>query len=282
MRPSLILSHYQTAVLLAARRAGAATAEVSPDLNRSTITATLQPDGVRFPDDTLWPWAVVERINRSENQCFCLNDGEARAIQVYSQTTHWVRSLYPTASAPTTLVAGFPMHRIKESDPLRDTQSKIAALAPLSGHVLDTATGLGYTAIEAAKTAAQVTTIELDPAAIELARLNPWSRELFDNPRITSIIGDAFEVVRGFGDATFAAILHDPPTFSLAGELYSEEFYQQLWRVLARGGRFFHYVGDPTSKLGRRMTSGVVRRLQVAGFRRVVRKAEAFGVLAWK
>src|SRR5260221_535066 len=117
--------------------------------------------------------------------------------------------------------------------------------------------------------------------ALDIARLNPWSRELFDNPQITLLVGDAFELIRTLGDGTFARIVHDPPTFSLAGELYAEEFYREACRVLASGGRMFHYIGDPASKFGRRMTRGVVERLQAAGFRRVVPQAEAFGVLAY-
>jgi hypothetical protein len=70
--------------------------------------------------------------------------------------------------------------------------------------------------------------------------------------------------------------------FSLAGELYSGEFYRHLYRVLARKGRLFHYVGDPDSRSGRNVTRGVVRRLQEAGFGRVVRKPRAFGLVAYK
>jgi len=81
----------------------------------------------------------------------------------------------------------------KGTDPYRDTRQKIRAVSPLRGRVLDICTGLGYTAIEAAKTAEEVVTIELDPTALEVARLNPWSRPLFDNPRIRQIVGDAFE-----------------------------------------------------------------------------------------
>ena len=82
------------------------------------------------------------------------------------------------------------MHRIKGIDPYQDTLKKIRTVAPISGRVLDTCTGLGYTAIEAAQTAREVVTIELDPTVLEVARLNPWSRELFDNPRIQQIVGD--------------------------------------------------------------------------------------------
>ena len=95
-------------------------------------------------------------------------------------------------------------------------------------------------------------------------------------------MGDAFEVVPGFADESFSRILHDPPTFSLAGDLYAGAFYQQLHRVLKRGGRLFHYIGDPNSKASGNVTKGVMRRLQDAGFKRVVRRPEAFGVVAYK
>jgi len=103
--------------------------------------------------------------------------------------------------------------------------------------VLDTATGLGYTAIEAARTAEHVITIELDPAALEMARANPWSQALFTAPNIKQRIGDAFDVVETLKDETFHRIIHDPPAFSLAGHLYSTDFYRELYRVLRPGRR---------------------------------------------
>ena len=180
------------------------------------------------------------------------------------------------------LIAGFTMHRIVDIDPMEDTRKKIAAITPITGRVLDTATGLGYTAIAAARTAEQVITIELDPGAQEIARLNPWSRDLFANPRIKQLMGDAFEVVPTFADETFDRIIHDPPVFSLAGELYSSVFYQQLYRVLRRGGRLFHYIGNLESKSSGTVARGALKRLQGAGFTRVVRRPEAFGVVAYK
>jgi len=282
MTELIVLSHYQATPLLAARQARRRRVVTSLDLGRTTAQVNIRQEHITFADGQQLSWDAVERIAESENQCFIVSEGTARAIQLFSETTDWPRSLYPTPGAPTTLVAGFPMHRVKDTDPWEDTRKKIEALAPVVGAVLDIATGLGYTAIEAAKTADHVTTIEYDPTALDIARLNPWSRDLFDNPQITLLVGDAFELIRTLGDGTFARILHDPPTFSLAGELYAEEFYREACRVLAPGGRMFHYIGDPASKFGRRMTRGVVERLQAAGFRRVVRKAEAFGVLAYK
>jgi predicted methyltransferase len=180
------------------------------------------------------------------------------------------------------LVAGLPMHRIKDTDPWADSQAKIATLAPVSGRSLDTATGLGYTAILAARIAEEVVTIELDPAALEIAAMNPWSRELFTQANIRQLVGDAVEILPTLEDGGFTRILHDPPMITIAGDLYGEAFYRELWRVLRRGGRLFHYIGDPESASGRRTTAGVIRRLQSAGFSRVMRRPEAFGVLAQK
>lgn len=69
---------------------------------------------------------------------------------------------------------------------------------------------------------------------------------------------------------------------NIAGDLYGEAFYRKLHRVTARRGRVFHYIGDPTSRAAGRITTGVIRRLQAAGFQRVDRKPDAFGVLAQK
>ena len=88
--------------------------------------------------------------------------------------------------------------------------------------------------------------------------------------------------MRTFEENSFLRIIHDPPTFSLAGELYSGAFYQQLFRVLKRGGRLYHYIGDPNSKASGGVTKGVLKRLQEAGFTRVIRRPEAFGVVAYR
>ncbi len=278
----IVLSHYQTRPLLAARQQQQTSAQVSPDLGLTTIEAQLTAEGVSFPAGERVTWEEIARITKSDHQCFRVTPEGIASIQVFSPATNWARSLFATASAPTTVVGGFSMHRIQGTDPLQDTRAKIAALAPISGHLLDTATGLGYTAIEAAKTAEQVTTIELDPAAIEIARMNPWSRALFDNPRIIQRVGDVSELIETFIDGSFNQILHDPPVFSLAGDLYSLAFYRQLYRVLRARGRVFHYIGDLSSSSGQRVAGGVVRRLQEAGFRRIVRHPEAFGVVAFK
>ncbi len=294
MRYSIVLSYIQVKAILAAREKGEQTAEVSPDLGLSTRTVTITPEGVVFPGGEQLNWQDIEKIKKSQGKCFLVKDGSIEAIQVFSEQTNRPCSLWSSGGAPTMLIASFTMHRIVDTDPMQDTLKKIATISPIVGRVLDTATGLGYTAvldtatglgytaIEAARTADQVVTIELDPGAQQIARLNPWSRGLFDNPRIQQVMGDAFEVVATFEDESFSRIIHDPPVFSLAGELYSGAFYQQLFRVLKRGGRLFHYIGDLNSRSSGTITRGVLRRLQEAGFARVVQRPEAFGVVAYK
>ncbi|HEX2997614.1 MAG TPA: hypothetical protein VHP14_22515, partial [Anaerolineales bacterium] len=106
--------------------------------------------------------------------------------------------------------------------------------------------------------------------------------DLFGNPKITQLIGDAFDEIEKFEAESFSTLIHDPPMFSLAGDLYSLVFYQQAFRVLRHNGKIFHYIGDPESKSGARVTAGVIRRLQEAGFKRVTRAPRAFGVVAHK
>ena len=282
MTPHVVLSYVQAEPLLRARQGNRTSLTISPDLGRSSVEVTLHPDGVAFPSGPKLDWATIQRIAESPTKCFVATDDGIREITAFSEETNRVYTLYPTTNAPTMLISGVLMHRIKGTDPHQDTLQKIRAIAPVVGRVLDTATGLGYTAIEAAKTADEVVTIELDPVALEIARQNPWSRELFDNPKIVQIVGDSFEEVQKFETESFSRIIHDPPVFSLAGELYSTTFYRELYRVLRQRGRLFHYIGDLESRSGRNTMRGVVRRLQEAGFSRVSPRQAAFGVVAFK
>ncbi|MFZ0544055.1 MAG: methyltransferase domain-containing protein [Candidatus Promineifilaceae bacterium] len=277
-----VLSHFQAQTLLKAYQGSLTILAVSLDLGISSVEISLKGTGVELPDGSMLGWEDVTAVSQNENACYLVEDGRLEKIQFFSETLNRVYTLYPTSSAPTMLISGIPMHRIKGVDPMQDTHEKIKSIAPLTGTVLDTATGLGYTAIAAAETAESVTTIELDPTVLELCRLNPWSQKLFDHPRIEQLIGDTWDVIETLPDESYSRILHDPPVFSLAGHLYSGDFYRELFRVLKRNGRLFHYIGDPNSKSGRNTTRGVIKRLQEAGFGRVVHKPKAFGVAAYK
>ena len=278
---TVILSYVQARPLLEARKLHQVSVETSLDLGMSTTSVSLNDEGVSFATGEFLDWASVEKVSQSQVSCYIISERGMQPIQTFSQATNRLCSLMPTEGTPSMLIAGFVMHRIKEIDPWQHAQRMVSAIAPMSGTVLDTTTGLGYTTILVARTAERVTTIELDSGAQTIAHLNPWSQELFTNPKITQVMGDANEVVRTFADESFDRIMHDPPTLKLAGELYSGTFYHELYRTLKRRGRLFHYIGDPNSKAGN-TTQGVVRRLQEAGFSRVVRHAEAYGVVGYK
>jgi len=278
----VVISHRQVEAMLQGQRETRASVRTSIDLGLTTAEVHLNPEGVSFPGGERLDWNSLEEVHRSENACFRVVSGSAIKIRTFSEWTNRFYGLMPTSAAPTLLISGIPMHRIKDTDPYRDTLSKIRAIAPITGRVLDSATGLGYTAIEAAKTASLVITIELDPAVLEIARLNPWSQGLFHNRTIQQLVGDSTEEVMEFGTESFSRIIHDPPMLSLAGQMYSLAFYRQAFRILKPGGRLFHYIGNPQSKSGAITTKGVVRRLKEAGFRRIRSRPRAFGVVACK
>jgi len=277
-----VLSARQVMPLLAARKQQAESVVTSLDLGMTRQDVMLDQSGAMLPPDGTLSWEEMTRIAANPEACWLVAENRVRRIHAFSDELQRAYSLLATESAPTLINAGFTMHRIKRSNPSLDTASKMRAAMPVRGRVLDTTTGLGYTAIEAAKTAGEVITIEIDQTVLDIARLNPWSHGLFTHPRITQLVGDSYREIQAMGHASFDLVLHDPPSFSLAGELYSGEFYRQVFRVLRTHGRLFHYIGNPESRYGQSVTKGVIRRLKEAGFTRLTSKPEAFAVVASK
>ncbi len=187
-------------------------------------------------------------------------------------------------SIPVLEIDGLRMQLIKDfKDPLEYPQVVAHKLGVQKGEfVLDTCMGLGYTAIAAAAKGAAVLTLEKDPNVLELAKSNPWSRELFEDKGISVQEGDSYFAVRKMRDATFERIIHDPPRFSLAGELYSGEFYAELFRIAKPGCRLFHYVGSLGKAGGKHIERGVIARLAQAGWKGAKYNLRLQGVFAEK
>jgi predicted methyltransferase len=100
---------------------------------------------------------------------------------------------------------------------------------------------------------------------IWLRTLNPWSPQV--GGALTLTEGDIAREIGTLPNASVDAILHDPPRFGIAGELYSQNFYDHLARVLKRKGRLFHYTGTPNKlTTGRDVPNEVATRLRRAGF----------------
>jgi predicted methyltransferase len=128
----------------------------------------------------------------------------------------------------------------------------------------------------------KVITIEKDENVILIAKQNPFSRDLFDNEKIELIIGDVFWEVQKFNDKYFNFIIHDPPRISIAPELYSLEFYRQLFRILKDNGRVLHYVGRPGVRQGKNYLKGMIERLRLAGFSRIKKVEYALSLVLEK
>ncbi len=179
--------------------------------------------------------------------------------------------LVPTGGYPALEINGIRMHRTKGLLPEEEASLKVDCLSVRRGHkVLDICTGLGYSAQEAARRGAKVVTLEKDAAVLEMASRNPCSVEFFamvGAGEIGVILCDACRLVEILPEDSFDRVIHDPPTFSLAGELYSSRFYRQIRRIVKEGGTVLHYTGQPGSKYRRRnLKRSVSRRLREAGF----------------
>jgi uncharacterized protein len=245
--------------LLAARQAGATTASCSLDLDRSTTTVELQADtwswdGERFPflqscrDRTIYHWVGT-------------------AFQPVARFTSSLIKLVPTQwGAPTFEIDGIKMLPTARVSPYADAERKVGLIAPRGKRILDTCGGLGYFAAWClAGRAAHVYSYESNPDVIWLRSLNPWSPPA--DAALTLIAADISERIAIMPGASVDAILHDPPRFGIAGELYSQVFYNELARVLRPKGTLFHYTGTPNKiSRGRDLASEVATRLRQAGF----------------
>lgn len=279
-----LISRYQAQKILAAEKAHEKTVKTSLDLGRTESHIRLEDGNVLFPDGQKLPLRIIEKISK-DPICSLVEGNTAYRLQFFLPETNRIYRLLATGlkTPPTAEVSGFRMHRVKNTNPWDDTLEKIKTVSPLYGRVLDTCTGLGYTAQAAAHAGAEeVITVEVDPGMIRLREINPWSEGLCDE-RITMITGDIKEEITGYKNEHFQAIIHDPPTLKIAGELYSRQFYDQLHRVLSEGGRLFHYVGAPGSRYrGKNTPVSVLKRLQQAGFQDVRENKKALGVTAKK
>jgi len=268
--PLLTREVHQT--LHAALRAGALTAECSLDLDRSRTSVGVGVagwtwQGQRFPyletckDRTIYHW-----------------NGDA--FQPVARFTASLIKLVPTKWGPPTFeVDGIKMLPTAQGSPYADAERKVGLIQPRGKAILDTCGGLGYFAAWCLfGQARQVLSYEKAADVIWLRSLNPWSPGADRRLHLTH--GDiATQIVLLRADSV-DAVLHDPPRFGIAGELYSQAFYDQLARVLRRRGKLFHYTGAPNKLTsGRDVSREVAKRLRRAGF---AAELNGDGVLAEK
>ena len=258
LAPLLTLSLHEA--LLAARNSQAITVACTLDLGRSMTTVE--------PGLTEWRWH--ERAFPYLDSCkdrTIYYWAEHAGFQPAARFTTALVKLVPTEWGPPTFeIDGVKMLPTARISPYADAQRKVGLIQAAGKTILDSCGGLGYFAACCLHDQAlRVHSYERSAEVIWLRSLNPWSP--VTNTVLTLTQADIGEAISQHADQSFDAILHDPPRFSLAGELYSQRFYAQLARVLKRHGKLFHYTGAPNKvSRGRDLAGEVTMRLRRAGF----------------
>jgi predicted methyltransferase len=267
------VSHYSGPLLtrpiaeamLVARDAGRGEWTGSLDLGRSNGSAPLETD--------VWQWRgqSYPYPPQLKDRTIYVWDGD-EFVPVARFAGSLIKLVPTEWGAPTFEIDGIKMLPTSKESPFEDARRKVALVEPRDKVLLDTCGGLGYFAaccLEAG--VARIHSFEKNPDVLWLRTLNPWSPDP-DAPtsggRLQLAHADVSQAITQFADASVDALLHDPPRFGIAGELYSQAFYDQLARVLRRGGRLFHYTGSPNKLTsGRDVPREVAKRLEKAGFK---------------
>lgn len=270
MHPLVTSSLHQA--LLAARERGERCLEASVDLDRTRTVLGVESAHWRC-GDRAYPY--LERCR--DRTVYRWTGASFEPVARYGEA---LIKLVPTTWGPPTFeIDGIKMLPTSKVSPLEDARLKVEAVRPRGGAVLDTCGGLGYFAACCLEQGAtRVLSYEKNPDVLWLRTLNPWSPQ--PGGALELVHGDVTESIESLPACSFDAVLHDPPRFGIAGELYSAAFYAQLARVLRPGGRLFHYTGTPNRlTTGRDVPREVAGRLAAAGLRT---KQWADGVLASK
>ena len=227
---------------------------VSLDLGKTTTKLQLTEEGPLVERNTI----KLPKVRDKDKSCYLIKGKSIEKMQYMSETTGEFYKLIPTSGRPLLQISGTSMHK----QPFVERIEK----EKLKGNVLDAGTGLGYTAMAAAKTAKQVTTIEHDPTIVILQKLNPWSQELFTRKNITCLEGDAPDLIKKIPKESFDAIVYDAGTPRSSGDFFSTENYAETYRILKRNGKIYHYLPQPQVKQGRDFAGEIVKRLLELGF----------------
>jgi predicted methyltransferase len=257
MGPLLTLKVHEA--LHAAARAGESTVDCSLDLDRSTTSVAVDPAGWTWRGQS-YPW-----LETCKDRTIYYWAGES--FQPVARFGTSLIKLVPTEWGPPTFeIDGIKMLPTARGSPYADAERKVGLIQPRGKVILDTCGGLGYFAAWCLRgQARRVLSYESNPDVIWLRTLNPWSPEAGGG--LTLIQGDITVGIATLPNGSVDAVLHDPPRFGTAGELYSQAFYDQLARVLKRKGMLFHYTGTPNQlSSGRDVPNEVAKRLRHAGF----------------
>ncbi|ASI13632.1 SAM-dependent methyltransferase [Candidatus Mancarchaeum acidiphilum] len=269
-----VLSGYHLNEIMAKVNEGAKEGDISLNLGISKTKFYHVAEKVVFPEyNSSIDLSEIKKLlkKRSLNDCFTVNDDQLIWIYSFSDQYGVLKLYEPKVDYPPTLfINGSYMHAIRVSKPTEEAFEKAKMLKGVSGNVLDTCFGLGYSTIQLRKyqSIKKVVACEISPEAIEIAKVNPWSNDAFMDKSIDLHNEDVSEFAKAAKEKSFDGILHDPPNFNKFEYLYSESFYSELCRILKPNGKLYHFIGTKgTGNLG--IYRSAKRKLQAAGFSRV-------------
>jgi predicted methyltransferase len=254
-----LLTTETLAVMMQALRDGAGHCECSLDLGLTLQRIELTAQGFAWKDSR-YPIPTVLK----DRTVYHWDGSRFEPVSRYAGSliklvpTHW--------GAPTFEIDGIKMLPTAKESPFEDARHKVELVGVRERRVLDTCGGLGYFAAWCRRLGAtRILSCEKNPTVLWLRSMNPWSPPADAVLEVLNVGID--EHIETLADASFDVVLHDPPRFGIAGELYSRKFYAQLARVLRPGGVLFHYTGSPNKLTsGRDVPGEVLRRLQDSGF----------------
>ncbi|TXT56446.1 MAG: hypothetical protein BAJATHORv1_20035 [Candidatus Thorarchaeota archaeon] len=271
----IFLSAPTAKAILDALEKNAQQIEISLDLGISVSNLSIS--------DYKWDISKLHKIAQDPDTVYFINEEGVFKAAIIGKRFY---KLMPSGegNAPALLIDGVLMHRVKDIDPMEDARMKAHLCARRGSNMLEICTGLGYSTIACLEQGiAHIVTIEKESDVLDLAKINPWSQRVFDDEKVEIIVADASEAIQKIPTKRFHGILHDPPRFTHGSELYTEEFYSELYRVLRPKGVLYHYVGSPGGKHKKKdLPKGVMERLRRVGFVRVKRNSETLGVVAYR
>ncbi len=231
---------------------------VSLDLQLSQTEITIIPEEQSFVlpngEKIHFPASFDER----DNICYFITDQQFFKMETFDVDTNLYYKLVPTSSRPILRVSATQMHKKPFLDYIEHLKFK--------GIVLDGGTGLGYSAIIAARTADKIITVEWDKNVLQFASYNPYSRELFNSEKIEMVQGDITIEIESYSSDHFDNIIQDGGMPNQSGEFFSQKHADNLFRVLKPRGSLVFYLPRHGIMKGRDFGNEQIRRMKKSGF----------------
>jgi len=176
-----------------------------------------------------------------------------------------------THNAPILEIDGIRMHVFYLGSPFKYAQY-VARVVRGGKKYLETCFGQGYISRLIDE---ELVSYEKNRAVLELAKMNPWSQDALKKHTVKNAS------IWDLEEEGFDRIIHDPPSFRIAEDLYSEKFYKMLADHSKKGALMYHYIGEPKKRQRFDLGAHVIQKAQRAGWR-LLRRDDKVKALVFK